>query len=124
MTARWLTPDDTADYIGVRVHELPRLVRDGKLPAPSWRPPMTRTDLCFKIAATLSGVASGQFAMDLADDVLDTIEQSGLRVVPIALLRSLREGIDAEFRPGAFSVNFPELDALLAASPFAPGDGT
>lgn len=33
---RWLTPDATADYIGAKVHELPRLRRAGKLPEPSY----------------------------------------------------------------------------------------
>ena len=32
---RWLNPEDTADYIGVRVDHLPRLRRAGKLPSPS-----------------------------------------------------------------------------------------
>lgn len=35
MTARWLTPDDCAAYIGVRVHQLPKLVKAGKVPEPS-----------------------------------------------------------------------------------------
>lgn len=32
---RWLDADDTAAYIGKRVEQLPRLVKDGKLPEPS-----------------------------------------------------------------------------------------
>jgi hypothetical protein len=32
---RWLNPEQTASYVGRRVDELPRLVRAGKLPAPS-----------------------------------------------------------------------------------------
>ena len=32
---RWLPPESAADYIGVRVDELPRLLRSGKLPEPS-----------------------------------------------------------------------------------------
>ncbi len=33
---RWLTPDQAATYIGRFRDELPRLVRAGKLPAPSY----------------------------------------------------------------------------------------
>ncbi len=32
---RWLTPDAAAAYIGVRVHQLPKLVKAGKVPEPS-----------------------------------------------------------------------------------------
>jgi len=33
---RWLSPDDTAHYIGVRAERLRPLVKAGKLPAPSY----------------------------------------------------------------------------------------
>jgi hypothetical protein len=32
---RWLNAEDTARYIGVRVDQLPRLLKAGKLPEPS-----------------------------------------------------------------------------------------
>jgi hypothetical protein len=32
---RWLNPSDCAAYIGARVDQLPRLLREGKLPKPS-----------------------------------------------------------------------------------------
>ena len=35
MTARWLSPEAAADYIGVRVDKLPKLAKAGKLPPPS-----------------------------------------------------------------------------------------
>lgn len=87
---------------------------------------MTRTDLCFKIAATLSGVASGQFAMDLADDVLDTIEQSGLRVVPVEATEEMRRAGDewtSCVGPCLQRTGRQCWATMLAASPFAPGDG-
>jgi len=34
--ARWMDRDACADYISVRVDELPRLVRRGLIPAPSY----------------------------------------------------------------------------------------
>lgn len=33
---RWLTSRDTADYICVRVGDLSRLVKDGRIPAPAY----------------------------------------------------------------------------------------
>ena len=33
---RWLDRDQTAERISVHVHELPRLLRSGKLPQPSY----------------------------------------------------------------------------------------
>jgi hypothetical protein len=36
-TARWLTPSAAADRLGIYPHELAKLVRDGKIPAPSRR---------------------------------------------------------------------------------------
>jgi hypothetical protein len=33
---RWLNPSQTAEYIGSRVDHLPRLLRTGKLPTPSY----------------------------------------------------------------------------------------
>jgi hypothetical protein len=35
LAPRWLDPEDAARYIGVRVDELPRLAKAGKLPSPS-----------------------------------------------------------------------------------------
>lgn len=34
--SRWLDPEATAQYISVRVDQLPRLRRAGKIPAPSY----------------------------------------------------------------------------------------
>lgn len=32
---RWLSPEEAAEYLGVKEHHLPRLVRQGRVPAPS-----------------------------------------------------------------------------------------
>jgi hypothetical protein len=34
---RWLTPEDAALYLGVRVDRLTRYVREGKIPSPSYQ---------------------------------------------------------------------------------------
>lgn len=36
ISPRWLNPEQAAVYVGKRVDELPRLVRAGKLPRPSY----------------------------------------------------------------------------------------
>jgi len=70
---RWLNRDDAARYIGVHVHELPRLVKAGKLPAPSCHlgprsPRWDREEL-----DRLFGVAARSSGMDRA--VRDAVQQ-------------------------------------------------
>jgi len=55
---RWLDRDGVADRLSVRVHEIPRLLRGGKLPEPSYHlgPRSPRWD-CEAVDAMMAGTA-------------------------------------------------------------------
>lgn len=62
LAERWLDRDDVADFVGVPVHHVARLVKAGKLPAPSYhlgpRSPRWRlgaVDAMFSGTTTTSG---------------------------------------------------------------------
>ncbi|WP_135470061.1 helix-turn-helix transcriptional regulator [Crenalkalicoccus roseus] len=57
---RWLDREATARYLSVRVDELPRLLRAGKLPVPSYHlgPKSPRWDRLALDACFVGGVAS------------------------------------------------------------------
>lgn len=81
MTTRWLTPDAAAAYIGVRVHELPRLVRIGKVPTPSLHlgPRTPRYDRAALDAVFQSGAASGAVGMEVERAIQEIEAKSGPR---------------------------------------------
>jgi hypothetical protein len=58
---RWLSPESAAAYIGVRVDQLPRLLREGKIPRPSYHlgPRRARYDR-EAIDAVFSGTGHGR----------------------------------------------------------------
>jgi hypothetical protein len=86
MTGRWLDRTATAQYISVRVDQLPRLVRRGFLPAPSYHlgersPRWDREALDARFAGS---VASPALAHDLAvqdavNDILGKGRQAAAR---------------------------------------------
>lgn len=63
---RWLTSRDTADYISVRVGDLSRLVKQGRIPAPAYNlgPKQPRWD-----RLALDACFTGQSAPQDADAV-------------------------------------------------------
>lgn len=69
--ARWLDRDQTAHYLSVRVDELPRLLRRGKLPSPSLHlgPRTPRWDRHALDAMFAGGVASGGIEQAVAEIV-------------------------------------------------------
>lgn len=67
---RWLDRDETARYLSVRVDELPRLTRRGKLPTPSLHlgPRTPRWD-----RQALDAVFAGGVASPSVDQAVDNI---------------------------------------------------
>ena len=74
-TGRWLSPSAVAQYLGVRVDAVPRLVRAGRIPAPSHalgkrQPRWDRR----KLDAALSGEPETQTADDALDATIARFE--------------------------------------------------
>jgi hypothetical protein len=67
--ARWLSPEQTATYVGRRVDELPRLLRAGKLPLPSYHfgPRSPRYDRMALDALFLESAPSGELDIEQAE---------------------------------------------------------
>src|SRR5215831_7538735 len=82
---RWLGPDDTAHYVGVRAERLRPLVKQGKLPAPSYHlgPTQPRWDR-LALDAAFEGerkpaVNATAVALKVADDILRQAVHKGRR---------------------------------------------
>ena len=75
---RWLTPEAAAAHIGERVDRLPKLVRAGKLPAPSRHlgPRKPRYDRAALDAMFEAGAASGGIGQEV-ERVIQEIEAQG-----------------------------------------------
>lgn len=72
-----------------------------------------------RIFLTNRGLGNQQatiWAEELSRTIRATYDAAGFVLVPRAVLEGIRDGIDAEHRPGAFAVNFPDAAALLAAT--------
>jgi len=81
---RWLSPDATGAYIGVRVERLRPMVRAGKIPPPSYHlgPTQPRWDrLALDAAFTGKSATSDAqaVAQRVADDILHKAAHSGRR---------------------------------------------
>ena len=75
---RWLSPEQAASYVGRRVDELPRLVKAGKLPRPSFHfgPRSARYDR-LAIDAVFEGRAASRDVDQVADDIAARIRAGG-----------------------------------------------
>src|SRR5262249_59541910 len=80
----WLSPDDTAHYIGVRAERLRPLVKQGRIPSPSYHlgPTQPRWDR-LALDAAFEGKERQRdaqaVAQEVADDILRQAAHSGRR---------------------------------------------
>lgn len=74
---RWLDRDALADRLSIRVHEIPRLARDGKLPQPSYHlgPRSPRWD-CQEVDAMMAGAAPSRPEAIMQGAINGIIEQA------------------------------------------------
>lgn len=76
---RWLCARDTADYICVRVGDLSRLVKQGRIPAPAYQlgPRQPRWD-----RLALDGCFEGRSASQNTDAVMQSVAEQILAEAP------------------------------------------
>src|SRR5205823_5938637 len=93
-TPRWLNASQTATYVGERQDRLPRLVRAGKLPTPSYHfgPRSPRWDRLELDALFLGSAASAQSIEVLEQEAVDAITRRARarRAAPAGLRRGPR----------------------------------